>query len=49
MELVTDVAELRLGVAVSRGLLIEVLASGDVEGPTASLHRFLDMWQASAP
>ena len=49
MDLVTDVDELRLGVAVSRGLLIEVLASGDVEGPTASLHRFLDMWEASAP
>jgi AcrR family transcriptional regulator len=37
--------ELRLGVAVSRGLLIEVLATGDVAGPTRSLERFLDMWQ----
>jgi AcrR family transcriptional regulator len=46
LELVTDVDELRLGVAVSRGLLIEVLASGDVEGPTRSLRRFLDLWEA---
>ena len=48
MDLVTDVDELRLGVAVSRGLLIEVLASGEVDGPTVSLHRFLDMWEASS-
>jgi AcrR family transcriptional regulator len=41
--------ELRLGVAVSRGLLVDVLASGDVEGPTASLHRFLDLWEAAPP
>jgi hypothetical protein len=45
--LATDDDELRLGVAVSRGLLVEVLASGDVEGPTASLGRFLDMWEAA--
>jgi AcrR family transcriptional regulator len=37
--------ELRLGVAVVRGLLIEVLASGEVEPATASLHRFLEMWE----
>jgi AcrR family transcriptional regulator len=47
LDLVTDVDELRLGVAVSRGLLVEVLASGDVEGPTRSLHRFLDLWEAA--
>ena len=35
LDLATDVDELRLGVAVSRGLLVEVLATGDVEGPTA--------------
>jgi AcrR family transcriptional regulator len=46
MGLVADVDELRLGVAVTRGLLVEVLASGDVEGPTASLRRFLDLWEA---
>jgi len=39
------VDDLRLGVAVIRGLLIEVLASGDTAGPTASLERFLDLWQ----
>jgi AcrR family transcriptional regulator len=48
MDLVTDLDELRLGVAVSRGLLVEVLASGEVEGPTASLRRFLDMWEQSS-
>ncbi len=48
MDLVTDVAELRLGVAVTRGLLVEVLASGDVEGPTESLVRFLDLWEAGS-
>ena len=41
-----DLDELRLGVAVTRGLLVEVLASGEVEGPTASLVRFLDLWEA---
>ena len=44
----TDRDDLRLGVAVSRGLLIEVLASGDVEGPTRSLQRFLDLWETGA-
>jgi AcrR family transcriptional regulator len=43
-----DRDELRLGVAVSRGLLAEVLASGDVVGPTRSLRRFLDVWEAGA-
>jgi AcrR family transcriptional regulator len=42
---VVTVDELRLGVAVVRGLLIEVLATGDTTGPTASLERFLDLWQ----
>lgn len=48
LDLATDVDELRLGVAVTRGLLVEVLASGDIEGPTASLQRFLDMWEAAS-
>ncbi len=43
-----DRDELRLGVAVSRGLLAEVLASGDVTGPTRSLQRFLDLWEAGS-
>ncbi len=46
LDMRTDVDELRLGVAVMRGLLVEVLASGDTEGPTASLQRFLDLWEA---
>lgn len=39
--------ELLLGVAVVRGLLLEVLASGDATAPTAALHRFLEMWERS--
>lgn len=39
--------ELRLGVAVVRGLLIEVLATGDSAGPRRSLDRFLEMWNPS--
>jgi AcrR family transcriptional regulator len=42
------VEELRLGVAVTRGLLVDVLASGDVEAATASLRRFLDLWEAGS-
>ena len=34
---------LRLGVAVTRGLLIDVLATGDAEPASRSLHRFIDM------
>ena len=45
LAIATDRDELRLGVAVVRGLLIEVLASGDLAGPTASLERFLDLWE----
>ncbi|MGE3960095.1 MAG: TetR/AcrR family transcriptional regulator [Dehalococcoidia bacterium] len=40
----TDVDELRLGVAVTRGLLIDVLATGDAEPATRSLERFIAMW-----
>lgn len=47
LDLVADRDELRLGVAVSRGLLLEVVASGDVKGPTRSLQRFLDLWEAA--
>lgn len=39
--------ELRLGVAVTRGLLIDVLATGDVEGATAAHERFIAWWDAS--
>lgn len=43
----TDRDELRLGVAVVRGLLIEVVASGDAAPATASLERFLEQWRAT--
>jgi len=39
-----DEAEVRLGIAVVRGLLIEVLASGQTEPATASLTAFLRRW-----
>ena len=42
-----DPVELRLGIAVTRGLLIDVLAGGDVDAATESLERFLELWQAS--
>lgn len=45
LEVQTTRDELRLGVAVVRGLLIDVLASGDLAGPTASLERFLELWE----
>ncbi len=35
---------LRLGVAVTRGLLIDVLATGDPRPATRSLERFLALW-----
>lgn len=38
--------ELRLGVAVTRGLLIDALATGDVEGATAAHERFIALWEA---
>ena len=38
-----DPAELRLGVAVIRGLLLDAVASGDPAPATASLNRFLAM------
>ncbi|MGE0229836.1 MAG: TetR/AcrR family transcriptional regulator [Dehalococcoidia bacterium] len=43
----TDEDELRLGVAVTRGLLIDVLASGDAIDATRSFERFLAMWVAT--
>ncbi len=44
----TDEDMLRLGVAVSRGLLIDVLATGDAGPATRSLERFIDMWESSS-
>jgi AcrR family transcriptional regulator len=39
--------ELRLGVAVTRGLLIDALATGDIEGATVAHERFIELWEAS--
>ncbi len=44
MELDTSRAELLLGIAVTRGLLIEVVATGDVGPATAAMHRFIEQW-----
>ena len=43
-ERLTDAADIRLGIAVIRGLLLDVIAGGDLDGATASLERFLSMW-----
>ena len=43
-----DDDELRLGVAVSRGLLIDVLATGDAEQATRAFERFLAMWASQS-
>jgi AcrR family transcriptional regulator len=43
--LTVDATEMRLGVAVTRGLLIDVLASGETEPATAALHRFVELWR----
>ncbi len=42
-----DPAEIRLGVAVTRGLLVDVILTGDVEAATASLERFITIWERS--
>jgi AcrR family transcriptional regulator len=43
-------AEARLGLAVYRGLLLDLLATGDREGVTAAVERFIELgartWQA---
>ena len=40
-----DPVAIRLGVAVTRGLLVDVLATGDTASADAALERFLDMWE----
>lgn len=37
--------DLRLGIAVTRGLLIDLLATGDAEATTAAHERFIQMWE----
>jgi len=42
-----DPAEIRLGVAVARGLLLDVLASGEVEPATQALRLYVAQWRAA--
>jgi AcrR family transcriptional regulator len=37
-------AHARLGVAVTRGLLLDLLATGDVSGVDAAMEAFIDLW-----
>lgn len=39
-----DPADVRLGIAVTRGLLLDVMTGGDIAGATESLERFLTLW-----
>lgn len=43
-----DPVELQLGMAVTRGLLVQVLAEGDAAPATAAFERFVTMWEASS-
>jgi AcrR family transcriptional regulator len=42
-----DAVDLRLGVAVVRGLLVDVVATGDTGPATESLLRYLELWRGS--
>lgn len=42
-----DEAELRLGVALLRGLLLDAVASGDPSGSTRALERYLALWESA--
>jgi AcrR family transcriptional regulator len=42
-----DPAEVRLGVAITRGLLVDVLMTGDRASATESLDRFVAIWRSS--
>jgi AcrR family transcriptional regulator len=42
-------SELRLGVAVVRGLLIDLAATGDLAGTTDALRRYAQLWEATTP
>ncbi len=39
-----DPIDVRLGIAVVRGLLLDIIAGGDVDAATASFERFVEMW-----
>lgn len=43
-----DPAEVRLGVAVTRRLLIDVFVTGEVEAATEALVLFVDRWRPGA-
>lgn len=42
----TDAVDLRLGVAVVRGLLVDVVATGDTGPATEALLRYLALWRS---
>ncbi len=42
-----DATDVRLGIAVTRGLLLDVMTGGDIAGATKSLERFLALWTAA--
>lgn len=42
-----DADRIRLGVAVTRGLLIDVLATGSTDAATRSIEAFVEMWRAT--
>jgi AcrR family transcriptional regulator len=46
---VVDPVDIRLGIAVTRGLLVDVISGGDVEGATLALERFLSIWSPLPP
>jgi hypothetical protein len=39
-------AHARLGVATTRGLLLDLLATGDVEGADAAMRAFIELYEA---
>ncbi|MEO6124380.1 MAG: TetR/AcrR family transcriptional regulator [Ilumatobacteraceae bacterium] len=43
-----DPVEIRLGVAVTRGLLVDVISTGDEAAASAALERFLELWSPTA-
>lgn len=43
-----SVVDLQLGVAVVRGLLIDVLTTDDLEAATAAFERYVQLWEASS-
>lgn len=44
-----DPVDIRLGVAVTRGLLVDVLVTGELDAATDSLERFIGLWLGVSP